>query len=225
MRRSRRCTASCSASTRSRPRAWRVRPSSCRSCCSCSNASNVAEYELMRRRLALLCVLAMAWPVAARSDDPSAALQARMTGHFRVAESDDVLQQRMAAAIELAIEPMSFIARPIARSRLRSVVYYCRQYEMALDAQTVHVACDDRPRIDRRLDNTEGPVAGLQPKPVDVKAQVGADSVELTIAGADGTRITTYRFGDGGALEVSVKVASPSLERPVAWKVLYRRAE
>ena len=174
------------------------------------------------RRLAGVLALALAWPSAAGTE-PSAALQARMTGHFRVAEGDDVLQPRLAAAIEHAIEPMNFIARPIARSRLRSVVYYCKEYKMALSPETVHIACDDRPRIDRRLDNSEGPVAGLQSEPVDVKVQVGADTVELTIAGADGTRVTTYRFGDRAALEVSVKVVSPSLERPVEWKVLYRR--
>jgi len=116
---------------------------------------------------------------------------------------------------------MNFIARPIARSRLRSVVYYCQRYEMALDAQTVHVACDDRPRIDRRLDNSEGPVAGLQAEPADVKVQVGGDSVELVVDGSDGTRTTTYRFGADGALEVSVRVTSPRLQRPVTWKVRY----
>jgi hypothetical protein len=179
----------------------------------------------MRRLAGVLALsLSLAWPSAAGAE-PSAALQARMTGHFRVAEGDDVLRPRLAAAIEHAIEPMNFIARPIARSRLRSVVYYCQQYEMALDAQTVHVACDDRPRIDRRLDNSEGQVAGLQSEPVDVTVQVGADTVELTIAGADGTRITSYRFGDRGALEVSVKVVSARLERPVAWQVVYRRAD
>jgi len=160
---------------------------------------------------------------AASGSGASVELQARMTGHFRVAESDAVLQPRLSAAIDHAVEPMNFIARPIARSRLRSVVYYCQQYEMALDPQTVHVACDDRPKIDRRLDNSEGPMTGLQSEPADVKVQVGADTVELRVAGADGTRITTYRFGDGGALEVSVKVVSPRLERPVEWKVLYRR--
>src|SRR5689334_11638989 len=101
------------------------------------------------RRLAGVLVLAVAWPVAAGTA-PSAELQTRMTGHFRVAESDEVLRQRLAAAIEPAFEPMNFIARPIARSRLRSVVYYCKEYEMALSPEIVHIACDDRPRIDRR---------------------------------------------------------------------------
>jgi hypothetical protein len=177
----------------------------------------------MRRRLVPLCVLALAWPLAARSG-PSAQLQARMTGHFRVAESKSELEPRLAAAIEQAIEPMNFIARPIARSRLQSVVYYCNGYEMALDEVTVRVACDDRPRIVRRLDNSEGKVTGLQAEPVDVKVHVGANTVELAITGSDGTRITQYRFGDAGALEVSVKVVSASLERPVEWKVRYRRA-
>jgi len=176
------------------------------------------------RRLAGVLALFLAWPSAA-GVEPSAELQARMTGHFRVAERDDVLQQRLSAAIDHAVEPMNFIARPIARSRLGSVVYYCKAYEMALDAETVRVACDDRPPIARRLDNSEGPVSGLQAGPVDVRVQVGSDTVELTIAGADGTRVTTYRFGDDRALEVSVKVVSPRLERPVTWKVVYRRAD
>jgi len=167
-------------------------------------------------------VLALAWPVAAGTA-PSTELQAKMTGHFRVAESDDVLQQRLAAAIDHAVEPMNFIARPIARSRLRSVVYYCQNYEMSLGAETVRVACDARTPIARRLDNSEGPMAGLQSEPADVKVQVGSDSVELRVSGADGTRITTYRFGDGGALEVSAEVVSPRLERPVTWMVRYRR--
>lgn len=174
------------------------------------------------RRLLVPCAIALAWPLLAQSG-PSAELQAKMTGRFHVAEAATALEQRLAGAIERAIEPMSFIARPIARSRLRSVVYYCQRYEMALDAQTVHVACDDRPRIDRRLDNSEGPVAGLQAEPVDVKVEVGADTVELAIAGSDGTRTTTYRFGDDGTLAVSVEVVSASLARPVTWKVHYRR--
>ncbi len=175
----------------------------------------------MRRLLGALA-LALAWPAAAGTA-PTAELQARMTGHFRVAESDDVLQRRLAAAIEHAIEPMNFIARPIARSRLRSVVYYCRQYEMALRPETVHVACDDRPKIDRRLDNSEGPVAGLQSEPANVQVLVGSDSVEIVVDGTDGTRTTTYRFGADGTLEVSVTVTSTRLQRPVTWKVLYRR--
>ena len=153
--------------------------------------------------------------------EPGAELQARMTGRFRPAESDGALQQRLAAAIDHAVEPMNFIARPIARSRLRSVVYYCQQYEMSLGPDTVRVACDDRQPITRRLDNSEGPVAGLQAEPADVKVAVGGDSVELVVDGSDGTRATTYRFGADGALEVSVKVTSPRLPRPVTWKVRY----
>jgi hypothetical protein len=175
----------------------------------------------MRRLVGCLALVGLS--LVAADTEPSAELQSRMTGHFRVAESESVLQQRLAAAIDHAVEPMNFVARPIARSRLQSVVYYCQQYEMALGPETVRVACDDRPRIERRLDNSEGPVAGLQAEPVDVKVQVGGDTVELRIVGSDGTRVTTYRFDDRGGLEVDVKVVSASLERPVTWKVRYRR--
>jgi DNA-binding LytR/AlgR family response regulator len=176
------------------------------------------------RRTALALAFALAWSAVARSE-PSAELQAKMTGTFRLAESEDTVKERLAAAIERAIEPMSFIVRPIARSRLHRPVYYCKQYRLALDAAAVHVTCDDRPRIDRRLDNSEGRITGLDDEPLDVHVSTAADSVQMTFASSDGKRTTTYRFGDAGALEVNVKIESESLERPVAWKVHYRRAQ
>ena len=154
-----------------------------------------AEQEMRRRRSDVSRSWRL-WLVAAAAAPPSAELQRRMTGRFRVAESESVLGPRLAAAIDHAVEPMSFVARPIARSRLRSVVYYCKQYEMALGPETVRVACDDRPRIERRLDNSEGPVAGLQAEPVDIEVQTRGDTVELRFEGPDGTRTTTYRFDD-----------------------------
>ena len=176
------------------------------------------------RRTAGLLALALAWSATA-APEPSAELQAKMTGTFRLAESEQAVKERLTAAIEHAIEPMNFIARPVARSRLQRPVYYCKRYELALDAETVHVACDDRPRVDRRLDNSEGPAIGLDAEPLDVQVSTGADSVQIVFTSADGERTTTYRFGDAGALEVDVEVGSASLERPVAWKVRYRRAD
>ena len=175
------------------------------------------------RRIAGVLALTWAWSTAVAAE-PSAELQAKMTGTFRVAESEDALKEHLAAAIEHAIEPMNFVARPIARSRLQRPVYYCKRYDLALDATSVHVTCDDRPRVDRRLDNSEGPITGLDNAPLDVHVTTGVDTVQMVFAGADGKRTTTYRFGDAGALEVNVKVESESLERPVAWKVRYQRA-
>jgi hypothetical protein len=176
------------------------------------------------RRTARLLALALAWSAPAAAQ-PRPELQTKMTGRFELAEGETAVKERLAAAIEHAIEPMNFIARPIARSRLQRPVYYCKRYELALDSATVHVACDDRPRIDRRLDNSEGPVTGLDAEPLDVRVTTAADAVQMVFTSADGRRTTTYHFSDAGALDVSVKVESGSLERPVAWKVLYRRAD
>ncbi len=176
------------------------------------------------RLLPGLLLTSLLWPLAAGSE-PSAELQARMNGHFRIAESEDAVQQRLDAAIEHAVAPMNFIARPIARSRLRNgVVFYCKQYQLALGAESLRTQCDDRRLIERRLDNSEGPIEGLQSGPTGVKVRtMGDDTVELVFTGPDGTRTTTYRFAERGALEVSAQVVSPSLERPVAWKIRYQR--
>jgi hypothetical protein len=175
----------------------------------------------MRLVAGILVYTLLAWSAAAA---PGTALQARMTGSFRLAESETSVEQRLAAAIEQAVEPMNFVARPIARSRLQRPVYYCKRYELALGAETVRIACDDRPPLARRLDNTDGPYAP-DGEPLDVRVQIAGETVEIVFVGADGTRTTTYRFDDAGALEVSVKVESKSLERPVAWKVRYRRSD
>jgi hypothetical protein len=176
------------------------------------------------RRVATFVASTLAWSTAVAAE-PSAELRAKMTGTFRLAESEAAVMERLAAAIEHAIEPMNFVARPIARSRLQRPVYFCKTYELALDAETVHVACDDRPRVDRRLDNSEGPATGLDAEPLDVNVSTGADRVQMVFTSTDGKRTTTYQFGDAGALAVSVRVESASLERPVAWKVRYRRAD
>jgi hypothetical protein len=177
------------------------------------------------RRTAALLALTLVGSSSAAMAAPSAELQAKMTGTYRLAESEDAVKERLAAAIEHAIAPMNFVARPIARSRLQRPVYYCKRYALALDVETVHVACDDRPHVDRRLDNSEGPITGLDAEPLDVHVSTSADSVQMVFTSTDGKRTTSYRFGDAGALEVNVTVESTSLERPVAWKVLYRRAD
>lgn len=156
---------------------------------------------------------------------PSAELQARMTGHFVLDEPRDAVDARLAAVVEQAVAPMSFLIRPIARSRLERVVVACKEYRLALSASEVGVICDARAPIQRKLDNSGGKLTGLDgEEPLDVVVAVAPDSVALSFKSAEGQRTTTYRFDASGGLEIAVQVTSSQIEKPMEWKVRYRRA-
>jgi hypothetical protein len=178
-----------------------------------------------RGAAALLAVALAAAPLApARAGEPSADLQARMSGRFELAEPKAAVEERLAQTIEQTISPMNFLIRPIARSRLGRVVVYCGQYDLGLDAQKVRVKCDERAPIERKLDNSEGRLAGLDEQPVQVDVKVESDAVALTFGAEEGMRTTTYRFDADGGMEVQVSVVSSQLGKPIEWAIRYRRA-
>ncbi len=175
--------------------------------------------------LALSLLIGIALPARAQEVRPSAELQARMTGAFVLVEPRAAVEARLAAVVEQAVAPMSFLIRPIARSRLGRVVVFCAEYRLALDASDVSVTCDARPAIGRKLDNSGGKLAGLDGgEPVDVVVAVAQDSVALTFKSSEGQRTTAYRFDAAGGMEVAVQVTSAQIEKPMEWSIRYRRS-
>ncbi len=174
--------------------------------------------------LVLSLVASAAPPARAQEAHPTVELQTRMTGRFVLAEPRATVEARLAAVVEQAVAPMSFLIRPIARSRLGRAVVFCAEYRLALGANDVSVTCDARPAIERRLDNSGGKLAIDGGEPVDVTVVVARDGVALTFTSAEGRRTTTYRFDDSGALEVAVQVTSEQIEKPLEWSIRYRRS-
>ena len=167
---------------------------------------------------------ASAVPVRAAEAIASAELQARMTGHFVLAEPRAAVEARLASVVDQAVAPMSFLIRPIARSRIGRVVAFCAEYRLALSASDVRVICDARAPIERKLDNSGGKLEGLDDEPLDVAVAVGRDSVALTFTSSEGQRTTTYRFDASGGMEIAVQVSSGQIEKPMEWKIRYRRS-
>jgi hypothetical protein len=152
-------------------------------------------------------------------------LQAQMTGHFVLAEPRPMVEARLAEVVENAVAPMSFLIRPIARSRIGRAVVFCGEYQLALDATRVSVTCDALPPIRRKLDNSEGKLAVAGGDPVDVRVSVAPDSLTLRFIAPEGERMTTYRFDGSGGMEISVRVGSSQMEKPLEWKIRYRRSD
>jgi hypothetical protein len=152
-------------------------------------------------------------------------LQTHMTGQFVLAEPRPAVEARLAGVVEKAVAPMSFLIRPIARSRLGRAVVFCGAYQLSLDATQVSVTCDALAPIRRKLDNSEGKLAIPGGDPVDVEVTVGQDSVALRFIAEEGQRTTTYRFDGDGGMEVSVQVTASQMEKPLEWKIRYRRSD
>jgi hypothetical protein len=152
-------------------------------------------------------------------------LQAQMTGRFVLAEPRSAVEARLAEVVEKAVAPMSFLIRPIARSRIGRAVVFCGEYQLALDATQMSVTCDALPPIRRKLDNSEGELAVGGGDPVDVRVSVAQDSLTLRFIAPEGERMTTYRFDGSGGMEISVRVGSSQMEKPLEWKIRYRRSD
>jgi hypothetical protein len=176
----------------------------------------------------IACAIAMSGALRsgpAHAAEPPADLQTRMSGRYELAEPKATVDARMQQAIEQSVAPMNFLIRPIARSRLGQVVVYCDRYELGLDAERVRVKCDARPPIERKLDNSEGKVSGLDAEPVQIKVSIESDAVALAFETEQGMRTTTYRFDASGGMELRVSVISSQLEKPIEWAIHYRRAD
>jgi hypothetical protein len=179
-----------------------------------------------RAVLGLVLWLAAGIPLRAHAEEarPSAELRTQMTGQFVLAEPRAAVEARLAAVVDQAAASVSFLIRPIARSRLGRVVVFCTEYRLALSESDVSVICDTRAPIERKLDNSGGKVAGLDEEPVDVTVAVAPSSVALTFKAGDGERTTRYRFDGNGGMEVAVRIVSPQIEQPLEWSIRYRRA-
>ena len=128
-------------------------------------------------------------------------------------------------AIETTIRRMSFVARPIARSRLRRTnAYYDR---VVIDFTPVRVTTqfDGRHVI-------ESPAGGETIKwtredgeVLDLSTRWQGGRLVQSFTADDGGRVNTYSVGeDGRTLTMHVVVSSPRLPRALEYDLVYTRA-
>ena len=136
-----------------------------------------------------------------------------------VRDASDNVEQ----AIEKTIAPMSFITRPIARTRLRA-------RNVAFPRMTITVSTGGlRVRHEKGLN-----VLYLTPEsPVEVVATDGSDAVSqvsfdpnplFTYEAESGKREDRYTLSpDGSRLTITVLMTSPRLPGPLTYKLVYAR--
>lgn len=172
------------------------------------------------RVYALLLALLLPLSATAKGRD-------RLAGHFLrdSAASDDV-----PSAIERAVAHMSFLTRPIGRSRLRATNQPPADVRFALPPDSVVAQYAGQPELRakrdgsaRRWQNAAG--EAFEARITLTEAPDGRVMLRQSFAAEDGRRENTWTLdASGTTLTLDVMVSSPRLPQPLRYRQRFRRA-
>lgn len=152
---------------------------------------------------------------AARAEDPS------WVGVFVNDEQSDV---GVLKAIETAVADMSFLTRPIARSRLKKTNTLAHRITIARQAETITVRFDQRKPAEMPADGSVIKWTGEDGEQFDVFARLANARLVQTFNAEDGQRVNSFSTEDAQRLTLEVQVTSPRLPKPLTYTVHYKRA-
>ena len=145
-----------------------------------------------------------------------------VTGTFDLALPPSTVEQRLDAAIDRALEPMSYMTAKMARGKLEKVMIACDTYETALDGETFTVRCDNKKVVKTTLDGSPSKFSPRPGKTFTVTGVKQGDAVvDLTFHPKRGAQTTRYDFS-GSDLVVTKTITSPLLEVPVSATLTYQ---
>jgi hypothetical protein len=151
---------------------------------------------------------------------PSAAAAQIPVGEFVI---DETLSDDINTAINEATSGMNFIARPIARKRLRSSNPPTNVVTIETIGDSVVVTSDARISVRAMPDGIPMKWSAFKGEPLDVTTTFEDGVLTSVFAAGDGSRTNRYTLKENDLLEMHVTVSSPRLERPVEYKRVYRR--
>lgn len=136
------------------------------------------------------------------------------------AESDDIN-----AAIDRAVEHMMFIARPIARHRLRVNNPLPRRLELDIRPDTIVILRGAEPRAALPRDGSAVAWRSLGGDQCQISASLVGDTLSERIVAHGGESAARYVLLDGGQrIRQDVRITSSHLPQPVVYTVTFARA-
>lgn len=152
---------------------------------------------------------------------PAVAQSSAMQGTFAfTAQGSDDVQK----AIANGTAKMSFITRPIARSRLKKTNLPYQLLKIELTPTQVFVSRDGRPPIVTPADGKSIKWKREDGETFDVNTVWEQGKLKETFVATDGSRENLFTISpDGQLLTMQVTIRSPRLPAPVVYKLDYRR--
>ena len=136
---------------------------------------------------------------------------------------DDSLSDNTNTAINEATSDMNFIARPIARKRLRSSNPPTTVVMIETIGDSVVITSDATIALRAKPDGVPMKWTAFRGEPLDVTTTFADGVLTNVFAAGDGSRTNRYTLKDNDLLEMHVTISSPRLQRPVEYKKVYRR--
>lgn len=186
-----------------------------------------ARIRLISTLVTVFTLALAATPTPARADAPTAAatpsVRDRFAGQFVYAGGEPQRAQ-VEAAIERAIEGMFFVAKPIARGKLRDKTEIKPHIGFSFaHASITSTASGVAPATSPDDGTAISYVAAGESLKLSQKLTPSGHLVQ-TFAAAEGTRTNDYVLSaDGSQLTVAVTISSSKLPRPVRYVLGYRR--
>jgi hypothetical protein len=144
-------------------------------------------------------------------------------GTFRAADSAGEAKRRIHDAIDDAIEPMNFVARPFARKRLRKATEPCGQIRFDVDDAGIHYQCDGKREV---VAPAGRPVKWKNDSGDEITLHHEVDGLRFVqkFVTEKGERENTFVFTpEGDAVRMDVTIRSERLPRPIKFSRWYRR--
>ena len=126
------------------------------------------------------------------------------------------------AAIEAGVAKMSFITRPIARSRLKKANSAHRKVEIARTQDEISVSFDGGTPVRMPADGRTIKWTREDGEVLDVAGNWTGDQLVQTFTAVDGQRINTFRINpEGTELTLQVELRSPRLPAPIGYVLTF----
>ena len=126
-------------------------------------------------------------------------------------------------AIESLVAKMSFIKRPIARSRLKRTNPISQHIAISRTAESIELILDRHTRVRMPADGTPTKWKRDDGELLDASALWSEARLVQTFKAEDGQRTSTYRLQPNGDIMLDVAVTSDQLPKPLTYSLHYRR--
>lgn len=141
---------------------------------------------------------------------------------YKSTKSDDANQAIINKGIEAAIEDMSFITRPIAKTKLQKTNVASKQIFIKNTAKKLTVKHDDRAAVESPPDGKKFKWTREDGETFTVSQSATDDTITQIYYSEDGQKKMTYKFSpDFSKMTLKVKVESPKLSDPLEYSIEY----
>jgi hypothetical protein len=178
--------------------------------------------NLLISTIIIVSSLTLWLPVFAQ--DSEAAVESQFSGVFEQALSKKKAREKINRAIESLVADMNFIKRPFARDALEDKTTPCSELALGFPGEKVSVTCDSKPATVSPNDDTITTYKAQDGNTYKVSQKQAGRVVRQIFYGDDGKRINTLILSkDGKTLEMSVRIESGRLPRPLEYELTFKK--